>query len=199
MKLNKSTIWAFVLLLVIASLYRTWDSRPFGFAPQMAMALFGGAVIRDKRFAVLLPLLSLLISDALYEVLYANGLSSIQGFYEGQWLTYLLFIGITFFGMLMKKINFKNVLGFSVSGSLIFFLVSNFGVWAAGAGLERPKTFDGLLLCYGDALVFYRDYGLINGFYGNQMLGDLFFSGLLFGAYALMRSYFFKPSPVKTA
>lgn len=193
MKLNKSTIWAFVILLVTASLYRTWDGRPFGFAPQMAMALFGGAVIRDKRLAVLLPLLSLLISDALYEVLYANGLSSIKGFYEGQLLTYLLFIGITFFGMLMKKINFKNVLGFSISGSLIFFLVSNFGVWAAGAGLARPKTFDGLLLCYGDALAFYRDYGLINGFYGNQLLGDLFFSGLLFGAYVLIRNYFFKP------
>ncbi len=198
MKLNKSTIWAFVILLVTASLYRSWDSRPFGFAPQMAMALFGGAVIRDKRFAVLLPLLSLLISDTLYEILYTNGLSSIQGFYEGQLFTYILFVGITFFGMLMKKINFKNVLGFTVSGSLIFFLLSNFGVWFAGAGLQRPKTFDGLMLCYGDALAFYRDYGLINGFYGNQLLGDLFFSGLLFGAFVLVRNYFFKPVIVKS-
>ncbi|RYG50499.1 MAG: hypothetical protein EOO01_10565, partial [Chitinophagaceae bacterium] len=136
MKLNKSTIWAFVLLLVIASLYRSWDGRPFGFAPQMAMALFGGAVIKDKRWAVLLPVLSLLISDLLYQLLYVNGLSTIPGFYEGQWLNYLLFVGITFFGMLMKKINIKTVLGFTISGSLIFFLISNFGVWAAGAGLE---------------------------------------------------------------
>jgi hypothetical protein len=194
MKWNKSTIWAFVILLVTASLYRAWDGRPFGFAPQMAMALFGGAVIRDKRFAVLLPLLSLLISDTLYEVLYANGLSTIQGFYEGQWLTYLLFVGITFFGMLMKKISFKNVIGFTISGSLIFFLISNFGVWAANAGLQRPKTFDGLMLCYGDAIAFYRDYGLIKGFYGNQLLGDLFFSGLLFGSYVLIRSFVIKPA-----
>ena len=189
MKLNKSTIWAFVLLLVTAALYRSWEGRPFGFAPQLAMALFGGAVIRDKRFAVLLPLLSLLLSDALYEVLYINGLTTIEGYYEGQWLTYLLFVGITFFGMLMKKINVKNVIGFSISGSIIFFLLSNFGVWAAGAGLQRPQTFNGLMLCYGDAIAFYRD----NGFVANPLIGDLFFSSLLFGAYALIRMYVIRP------
>ena len=198
MKWNKSTIWAFVILLVTASLYRTWEGRPFGLAPQMAMALFGGAVIKDKRLALLLPLLSLLVSDALYQVLYINGLSTIKGFYEGQWLTYILFVGITFFGMLMKKINLKNVVGFSISGSLIFFLLSNFGVWAGTGGLERPKTFNGLMLCYGDALAFYRDHGVINGFYGNQLIGDLFFCFLLFGMYALAKNYLMRPA-VKAA
>jgi len=193
MKLHKSTIWAFVILLLVGALYRTWDGRPFGFAPQMAMALFGGAVIRDKRFAVLLPLASLFISDVLYQLLYVNGLTTIAGFYEGQWLTYLLFIGIAFFGMLMKRASFTNILGFSISGSLIFFLVSNFGVWAANAGLQRPKTFSGLLQCYGDAIAFYRDYGLINGFYGNQLIGDLFFSFVLFGLFALAKAYIFRP------
>lgn len=198
MKWNKSTTWAFVLLLLVASLYRAWDGRPFGFAPQMAMALFGGAVIRDKRFAVLLPLLSLLVSDCVYQVLYVNGLSDIQGFYDGQWLNYLLFIGISCFGMLMKKVNFRNVLGFTIGGSLLYFLLSNFGVWAAGAGLQRPLTFEGLLLCYGDAIAFYRDYGVIKGFYGNQLIGDLFFSTLLFGAYTVVRNYVIRPV-IKTA
>lgn len=198
MKLNKSTIWAFVILLLTASLYRSWDGRPFGFAPQMAMALFGGAVISDKRFAVLLPLLSLFLSDLLYQVLYMNGLSTIEGFYEGQWFTYLLFVGISFYGMLMKRTNFKNILGFTVSGSLIFFLLSNFGVWIAGAGFQRPQTLAGLGQCYVDALVFYRDYGLINGFYGNNLIGDLFFSGVLFGAFALIKNYVIRPE-LKTA
>lgn len=198
MKLNKSTIWAFVILLVVASLYRSWEGRPFGFAPQMAMALFGGAVISDKRFAVLLPVLSLFLSDAVYQILYVNCLTPIQGFYEGQWVIYLLFVGITFFGMLMKKIDLKNVLGFTISGSVIFFLVSNFAVWAGGGGLKRPKTLEGLGQCYGDAIAFYRDYGVIKGFAGNQLLGDLFFSFLLFGVFVLARNYFIRPA-VKTA
>jgi hypothetical protein len=188
MKIEKSTIWAFVILLLTASLYRVWDSRPFGFAPQMAMAIFGGAVISNKKFAFILPLVSLLISDLLYQVLYINGITSIQGFYEGQVLIYVLFIALTFFGMLMKKINVKNILGFTVSGSVIFFLVSNFGVWIGGGGFKRPLTFDGLMLCYGDALAFYRDYGLINGFYGNQLIGDLFFSFALFGGFYIVKS-----------
>jgi len=198
MKLNKSTIWAFVILLLTAALYRSWDGRPFGFAPQMAMALFGGAVIKDKRLAILLPILSLFLSDVLYQVLYMNGLSTLQGFYEGQWLNYLLFVGITFFGMLMKKIDLKNVVGFSISGSLIYFLLSNFGVWAGGGGFQRPKTFDGLMLCYGDALAFIRDYGLIKGFVGNQLIGDLFFCFLLFGVYSLAKNYFIRKE-IKTA
>jgi hypothetical protein len=198
MKLNKSTIWAFVILLLVAALYRSWDGRPFGFAPQMAMALFGGAVISDKRFAVLLPILSLFLSDVVYQILYMNGLSSIQGFYEGQWIIYVLFVGITFFGMLMKKIDLKNVLGFTISGSLIFFLLSNFAVWAGGGGLGRPKTFNGLILCYEDAIIFYRDYGLIKGFAGNHIIGDLFFSFLLFGVFVLAKNYFIRPA-VKTA
>jgi hypothetical protein len=152
----------------------------------MAMALFGGAIIKDKRLALILPLASLLISDALYELLYVNGLTSISGFYRGQWANYLLFVGIALFGMLMKRVNLKNVLGFTISGSVLFFLGSNFGVWLGGGGFVRPKTFDGLLQCYGDALTFHRDYGIIPGFYGNQLIGDLFFSLLLFGAYYLI-------------
>lgn len=197
MKFSKSTLWAFVILILTASLYRVWGSRPFGFAPQVAMALFGGAVIKDKRLAILLPMISLLISDALYQLLYAYDLSPIKGYYRGQWANYLLFIGLTLFGTLMKKINFKNVLGFTVSGSLIFFLLSNFGVWIGGGGFVRPKTFDGLLQCYGDALAFHRDYGLIQGFYGNQLIGDLFFSFVLFGAYYLVSKVFVKePGPI---
>ncbi len=186
MKLGKSTVLAFLLLIIVASLYRVWDGRPFGFAPQIAMAIFGGAVIKDKRLAFLLPLLSLLISDLLYQVLYINGLSTIKGFYDGQWQLYVLFAGLTLFGFLMGRVNALKVLGFSISGSLLFFLASNFLVWIGGGGLNRPRTFDGLLMCYGDAIAFYRDYGLIGGFVGNIFIGDLFFSAVLFGAYYLI-------------
>ena len=187
MKVNKSVLLQFGLLILAASLYRAWPDRPYGFAPQMAMALFGGAVIKDKRLAFMLPLLSMLLSDVLYQVLYQNGLTEISGFYSGQWLNYLLIAGVTVFGFLLKKITALRVLFFSLSGSLIFFLTSNFSVWIGGGGLGRPKTFDGLMMCYYDGLAFYRDYGLIKGFYGNLFLGDIFFCTLLFGGFYLLQ------------
>lgn len=123
MKLNKQVLLSFGLLIFAASLYRAWPGRPYGFAPQMAMALFGGAVIKDKRLAFLLPLLSMFISDLLYQVLYNNGLTTIKGFYEGQWVNYLIIAGITVFGFLLKKITALRVFAFSISGSILFSLL----------------------------------------------------------------------------
>jgi hypothetical protein len=183
MKFNRTTVLTFIVLLVVASLYRAWPGRPFGFAPQIAMAIFGGAVIKDKRLAFILPLLSMLLSDAIYEVLYVNGVFNIKGFYSGQWVNYILFAGLTVFGFMMKKVNIKNVLGFTISGSFLFFIFSNFTTWLGGGGFGRPQTFNGLIQCYGDALAFSRDYGLIKGFAGNFIIGDIFFALILFGSY----------------
>ena len=187
MKLSKNTVIVFIILIVVAAIYRVFPGRPAGFTPQMALALFGGAMIMEKKCAFLLPLVSLFLSDLLYQGLYAAGLTDIPGFYGGQVLVYVSFILVTLFGFLMKNINWKSVVGFSFSGSIIFFLSSNFFVWLGGGGLNRPKTFEGLMMCYGDALAFYRDYGVIHGFAGNFVLGDLFFTGLLFGTYILAK------------
>lgn len=167
-------------------MYRVWSGRPEGFAPQLAMAIFGGSMIRNKKLAFFLPVASLLFSDALYQLLYVNGLSSRPGWYDGQWVTYLLIAGLTAFGFLLRKPNALRVLGFAISGSILFFLSSNFFVWLGGGGFDRPKTFSGLITCYGDGLAFYRDYGLFHGFLGNFMIGDIFFCGVLFGAYYLL-------------
>jgi hypothetical protein len=190
MKPNRSILIAFGLLVIIASVYRIWDGRPFGFAPQIAMAIFGGAVISNKKLAFVLPLLSMFLSDLLYQLLYIKGLSTIPGFYEGQLVNYCLFAGLTVFGFAMKRISVPNVLGFAISGSLLFFIFSNCAVWLGGGGWFRAKTVDGLVLCYTDALAFYREYGLIEGFWGNFIFGDVFFSGLLFGSYLLMKKVF---------
>src|SRR6188508_2436588 len=108
MKQNKILI-AFALLILTGALYRIIPGRPFGFAPQIAMALFGGAIISDKKWAFALPLFSMLISDALFEVLYRSGLSTMAGFYEGQGVNYLLLAGITFIGIGMRRINITNI------------------------------------------------------------------------------------------
>jgi hypothetical protein len=177
MKQSRSLVFVFILLIIIASVYRAWDGRPWGFVPQIAMALFGGAVIRDKKLAFVLPLLSMLLSDVLYEVLYRNGLSEIQGFYSGQATNYLLFAGMTFIGFWMRNLNVGRIAAGAVIAPTVYFLLSNFQVWIGGGGYNRSKTFEGLLQCYADGLPFYKGY----------LLGTVFFSIVLFGLYFLFQ------------
>lgn len=179
MKITKQIATGFILLIVIASLYRIMPGRPYGFAPQIAMAIFGGAIIKDKKFAFLLPLLSMFISDALYEVLYRNGVGNIQGFYEGQLTNYILFGLMTFFGFLIKNFNVSRIALASVAAPTAYFFLSNFMVWASNsplAGLGRPKTFNGLLLTLNDGLPFYAW----------SIAATLIFSAILFGSYFLI-------------
>ena len=185
MKHNRSVLLSFLLLILVASLYRVIPGRPYGFAPQFAMAIFGGAIfIKDKKWAFALPLVSLFISDALYEVLYHAGLTAMPGFYAGQWENYLLFALITTIGFLVKKINIVNVLLASLASPTAYFLLSNFIVWFGGGGLQRPKTLPGLLQCYNDALPFYP----------NSLYATVFFSFVLFGGYYLLKTKdVFKP------
>ena len=153
--------------------------RPFGFAPQIAMCLFGGAVIKDKWLAFLLPLLSMFISDALYEVLYRNGVGNIPGFYSGQLLNYVLFGSMTLFGFLITKINFTRVFLATIAAPTAYFILSNFIVWAGGGGWHRPKTFSGLMQSFADGVPFYLW----------SVAATFIFSAVLFGGYYLVRSY----------
>ena len=187
MKLSKDTLFIILVLFVTAALYRLIPFRPAGFAPQVALAIFGGALIKDKKWALTLPILSLFISDLIFQGLFLAGLVEIKGIYAGQWQLYVCFLAITTFGFLMKKINLKNTLIFSGAGSVIFFIISNFAVWLGGGGFARPKTFEGLQYTYFDALIFYRDGGIIKGFPGNFLIHDLIWGVVLFGIFLLYK------------
>lgn len=176
MKITKQVAVSFILLVVVASLYRVMPGRPFGFAPQIAMAIFGGAIIKDKAMAFLLPLLSMFISDALYEVLYRNGVGNIPGFYDGQIINYILFALMVVFGFIITKLNFTRIFIAALAAPTTYFLLSNFLVWMGGGGLQRPKTFAGLLMCYTDGLPFYLW----------SIAATLIFSAILFGSYYLV-------------
>ncbi|HVF82451.1 MAG TPA: DUF6580 family putative transport protein [Flavisolibacter sp.] len=177
MKLNKSVLLSFGLLILACSLYRVWPERPFGFAPQWAMAVFAGAVIKEKGWAFLLPLLSMLISDTVYQILYNSGTSEIWGFYKGQWSNYLLFASLTVFGfMIARRITVARILAASLAAPSAFFLISNFMVWIGGGGYSRPNTFEGLMMCYTDGVPFYQ----------MSLLATPVFSAVLFGAYFLV-------------
>jgi hypothetical protein len=186
MKINRSLIISLFLMVLVSALYRILPNRPMGFAPQMAIGLFSGALfVNQKKWAFLLPIVSMLISDLLYQALYTAGFTEIYGFYDGQWINYLLFAGLTTFGFLIKKNKVMNILVAAISAPTVYFLISNFLVWTAsdlGYGLNRPHTFTGLMLCYNDALPFYW----------NSLMATAIFSSVLFGTYYLANQYFGK-------
>ncbi len=176
MKSGKSLILTMIVLIVIAALYRIVPGRPWGFAPHISMAIFGGAFIKDKKWAFALPIFSMFLSDLLYHVLYKAGLSPIYGFYPGQWVNYALFALMVVFGFAIKKINVINVLAVSLVAATAFFLLSNFATWSGLAGLRglnRPYSFQGLLMAFSDGIPFYKV----------SLEGTVFFSALLFGGY----------------
>jgi hypothetical protein len=175
MKTNKNLVFAAVIMILATALYRIFPNRPGGFAPQIAVALFAGSLfVKDKKWAFVLPLLSMVISDGLYQLLYINGLTDIQGFYKGQWVNYLLILSTTCFGFFARENKPASIVGAAVGAPTYFFLLSNFMVWMGNGGLKRPKTFEGLMQCYNDALPFYR----------NSLIAALVFTAIFFGTYA---------------
>lgn len=182
----KRNLLILVVLIIAAALYRIWDTRPMGFAPQIAMALFAGAVSKDKRFAFLFPIVSLFISDLLYQVLYLQGLSTIKGFYSGQIANYLLIASITIIGFFVNKNKISHIFLGSLAGAVYFFVVSNFMVWIGGGldinNLPYPKSVSGLLLCYTEALPFFKW----------SLLSTLLFNGVFFGSYYFIGKSLFR-------
>ena len=88
---------------------------------------------------------------------------------------YLSFALIGLLGLwLRKRKNVTNTVGATLSGSLLFFIISNFAVWIATPWYS--KTFQGLVQCYWMAIPFFR----------NTILGDLFYVGVMFGLYELV-------------
>ena len=176
MNQKQQTLVAFILLVVVAALYRVVPGRPFGFDPMIAIAIFGGAVIANKKWAFALPLAAMLLSDALFEGLTRAGVVNMPGLYDGQWMNYLLLGGITFFGIFMKHINLRNVAGAAIAAPLVYFFLSNTGTWAFHGGWARPITFAGWMQALADGLPFLKW----------SLAGSLLFSGLFFGSWALI-------------
>ena len=177
MKLNKSVVFTFVLLVLISSLYRIIPSRPFGFAPQIAIALFSGCFFMEKKYAFLMPLFSMLISDIVYELLFINHLTPIKGFYDGQWLNYILYCSVTFIGFRMNASKLSHLFAGAISGVLFYYISSNSLVWLTGGlglnDLPYERSFSGWMNCMLAGVPFLKQ----------SFISTFIFSGLLFGGY----------------
>jgi len=176
MKSSKYTLFSLLMLVLVAAIYRVIPNRPWGFAPQFAMTLFCGATIKDKRVALALPLLSMFISDLVYQVLHVYGISEIEGFYKGMVLNYLLFGSLTFIGFFVNQNRITSLFKGGFATPTAFFILSNFVTWLGGGGLQRPKTGLGLLQTYADGLPFYS----------NSLVATVVFGLILFGSNHLM-------------
>jgi hypothetical protein len=140
--------------------------HPANFAPITAMALFGGVYLNKKQ-ALALPILAMILSD------FVIGFDSLPI----RLAVYGSFILSVFIGFWIKKHNNpKNIVFASLFSSILFFVITNFAVWAFGTMYLKNLT--GLAECYLLAIPFFR----------NTVLGDLFYSGVFFGSYELLLS-----------
>ena len=159
-----------ITLTVVAALLRVLP-HPSNFSPIGGVALFGGAKLRSV-YAYLIPLVAMLVTDPIRS--WAEG-----GYPAYSWMTpviYLsflisVFLGRTFIGQSNTPARIGVV---ALVGSFQFFLITNFATWIGGS--FYPHTVAGLTTCYVAALPFFA----------RTILADLFYSGVLFSAYAIL-------------
>ena len=173
---QRTTLVLIAMLMIVAAALSRIAFYPLNFSPVIAMALFGGAVIKDKKLAFILPLLAMFISDVLFEI---TGIA--PGFWGwGQLVGYGILALITVFGFNLKKISALNVAGFSIASSLIFFFLSNSSVWLFDA-VTYTKNFTGWASCLAAGIPFLQ----------NGLAADLVYSTVFFGGYYLLERFAF--------
>ncbi len=184
--------------------------HPFNFTPVGALALFGGARLRSV-FAWVLPLGIMTVSDLLLFVTSGQRDYSLLQYAFNPWVYASFMLGVLWGRLLLRNGSAGRVAAISGLISVQFFLLTNFGVWMADVrnspplpegtavvwkeipGLSAPvpehyaHNLTGLLTCYVVALPFAGSNAPPLGFFGNQLLGDLFYSAVLFGVYAWLR------------
>lgn len=161
MKFNKQTI-IFLFILVILSTAVKLICAPqinlSGFTCVIAVSLFAGLTIKDKKLAFLFPLLTLFISDILLQGLHALNVFPYSGFYSGQIINYILFIVLTLIGIALRNTKTAGIIAASFIGPTVFFILSNFFVWKLqGAAMGYSRDISGLMQTYTFGLPFYRN------------------------------------------
>jgi hypothetical protein len=162
-----------ITLLILFAAFSRLIPHPPNFAPIGAMALFGAAYFSQRYLAFLIPIFSMWLSDlVLNNVLYGQYFDHFVWFYDGFYWTYgaFLIIGLVGF-VLLKRVKPQRLIVASLMASVLFFLISNFGVWASGTMYSH--SFSGLISCYTAGILFFK----------NTLLGDLVYCGVLFGVF----------------
>lgn len=147
------------ILLIIIGISSRFFPHPANFAPIMAIALFAGIYL-PKKFSLIIPIITMFISDIFI------------GFYDWRIMTavYFSFAIAGLLGIIIKQNKkFSTVLGGTVLGSIIFFLLTNGAVCFFGTMYSH--NISGLM----------QSYLMAIPFFGNSLLGDLFYIGIFVG------------------
>lgn len=154
-----------LVILILAAAGSRLIPHPPDFTPITAIALFGGAYFGKKRLSFLVPLASLFLSDL------------VLGHFAGPYV-YGSFALIVCIGFLLRRRRKPLAIAVAaLASSILFFVVANFGVWLSDS--LYPRTGAGLAACYVAAIPFFR----------NMILGDAFYTAVLFGGFALAERF----------
>jgi hypothetical protein len=177
--------------MVLAAALARLVPHPPNFTPIGAVALFGAAHFPSRWAAFLVPLAALFLSDLGLEAatrlgLYGGWMAGGTGFHAGMVVVYGTVVLIAALGLLLRRQRtVLTVAGATLASSVLFFVITNFGVWAEGA--LYPRTLAGLLTCYRAAVPFFHW----------TLLGDACYATVLFGGFALAQRRFpaLQPAP----
>jgi len=163
MSKSKIKSWTSISIIIILAVIARIVPHVPNFAPIGGLALFSGANFKNK-IALAIPLLVMFISDMFL------------GFHKTIPFVYGSFIIIALIGGLVKNYKWQSLIKASLVSSIIFFLVTNFGVWITGSMYQ--KNLDGLIQCYVLGLPFFR----------NTLISDLFYTFSFFYGYKVLSS-----------
>ena len=164
--MQKRELFILVLFLLALGIVGRLVPHTPNFTPIVAVALFAGVYL-GRAYAIVVPLLALLSNDIFI------------GFYEWEMMlaVYGSFALTGLIGWWVRTHkNVETLLAGTLGASILFFLITNWAVWQFGS--LYPDTLDGLLQSYTLALPFFR----------NMLMGDLFYTFALFGAYEAVLS-----------
>ena len=168
----KNQLFLGIVLIFSAACARLFPHPP-NVTPVIAMALVGGLYL-DKRIGFVIPIMALLLSDL------------VLGFHGLMLYVYGSVLLVVILGAsLQSRKSPATIVAGSLVSSILFFLITNAGVWLQGSGKVYPMTFDGLMLSYTMGIPFFR----------NALLGDLFFVALLSGLFEFGRKFAIAPNP----
>jgi hypothetical protein len=157
--MNKERTITLALVILAAAASRLLP-HPQNVAPIAAIALFAGAQFEKKWLAFMVPLTAMLLSDL------------VIGFHNTLLSVYAAFVLIVCLGFTLGgKEKILPIAATTLAASILFFVLTNIGVWATGE--LYPLTGEGLLACFAAAIPFFT----------HTVLGDLFYSALLFGGF----------------
>lgn len=175
---SRSSDWTPIFLIALVAFSRLIPHWP-NFTPVMAIALFAGFSLSSRVLQYVVPIAAMVISDIVLGLVLGSG-----------WMihdTTLYVYGAVIMGVVIGNVmksssRWKQVIGGGALASVMFFLVSNFGVWAGGT--MYPINLTGLIACYEAGLLFSRDQG--GSFFVNSLLSTWLFTAILVYARAFV-------------